>query len=77
MGSVSRVDNVAMVAACVAGALAIVWLARGWDLFFYDEWGTIFYRRSGGLDAFLAPHNGHLQAVVIAVYRALFATVGL
>lgn len=66
-----------MGAITLSGAVAIVWLARGWDLFFYDEWGTIFYRRSGGVDAFLAPHNGHLQAVVIGVYRALFATVGL
>jgi hypothetical protein len=60
----------------VAGGGAIGYFGRSWS-FFYDEWGTIFYRRSGGFSSFFAPHNGHLQALVIAIYRGLFATVGL
>jgi len=63
------------VAACAA-IVVIAHFARGWT-FFYDEWGVINYRRSGGLSAFLAPLNGHLVAIPIAVYRLLFATVGL
>jgi hypothetical protein len=60
----------------VTAAVVIAWLGRGW-FFFYDEWGTISYRRQGGFAAFFAAHNGHLQAAVIAIYRVLFATVGL
>lgn len=72
-----RAADVSMLVLGVLGAAAILWFGRGWDLFFFDEWGTILYRREGGLDAFLAPSNGHLQAVVIAIYRVLFATAGL
>lgn len=56
--------------------LLIGYYGRFWS-FFYDEWGTILYRRTGGPSSFLAAHNGHLQATVIGVYRLLFATVGL
>lgn len=67
-----------MAVALAMAAFVVIWfLVRDWNLFFYDEWGTILYRRTGGLDALLPPHNGHLQAVVIAVYRLLFATAGL
>jgi hypothetical protein len=62
--------------ALLVGGALIGYFGRYWS-FFYDEWGTIFYRRSGGFSAFFAPHNGHLQAVVIVIYRALFATAGL
>src|SRR6266446_2896363 len=63
-----------LVAELTAGAAIIAYSGRYWS-FFYDEWGTIAYRRSGVFPAFFAPHNGHLMAVVIAVYRVLFATV--
>jgi hypothetical protein len=63
------------VAACTA-IVVIAYFARGWT-FFYDEWGVINYRRTGGLSAFLAPLNGHLVAIPVAVYRLLFSTVGL
>jgi hypothetical protein len=71
----SLADLAAVVVVVTGGAL-IGYFGRYWS-FFYDEWGTILFRRSGGLDAFLAPHNGHLQATVIAIYRVLFASVGL
>jgi hypothetical protein len=74
--SLRRADLL-MLALGAGGGVAILWLGRGWDLFFFDDWGAIFYRREGGLDAFLAPHNGHLQAVLIAAYRVLFETAGL
>lgn len=52
------------------------WLGRHW-WFLLDEWGTASYRRSGGDTTVLAPHNGHLEAVPVLVYRVLFATTGL
>ena len=71
-----RGEAVAAAGVLAAGGAFIAYAGRFWS-FFYDEWGIILYRRSGGPSAFLAAHNGHLQAVVIAVYRLLFATVGL
>jgi hypothetical protein len=71
-----RAQWLPVVVATIAAATLIMRADRPWS-FFLDEWGTIAYRRSGGVSAFLAPHNGHLQLVVIAIYRALFATVGL
>lgn len=68
--------DVLMVASLLIGGAAIGYFGRFWS-FFYDEWGTILYRRSGGFSAFFAAHNGHLQATVVGVYRVLFATVGL
>jgi len=69
-------DWIAFGGIAAVAAVAIAYFGRGWS-FFYDEWGVIQYRRSGGLSAFLAPLNGHLLAVPIAIYRLLFATVGL
>jgi hypothetical protein len=65
-----------MLALCGVGGAFILWAGRHLT-FWYDEWGLILYRRDGGLDAFLAPHNGHLQPVIVAIYRGLFDTVGL
>src|SRR5436190_23930925 len=66
----------AFAALAILAAATIARLGRGWS-FFYDEWGVILYRRSGGLAAFAAPLNGHLVAGPVAVYRLLFATFGL
>jgi hypothetical protein len=60
----------------VLAAGAIAWLGRD-RLFFQDEWGLIFYRRSGGASAYFAAFHGHLFAGVVAIYNILFATVGL
>lgn len=70
------VGTAAVASLGVASAATIAWLGRGW-FFFFDDWGIILYRRRGGPSAFFAPHNGHLAAVVIAIYRSLFATTGL
>lgn len=68
-------DALALVLLACAAALT-AWLGRHW-LFFHDEWGFVFYHRSGGLSAFISPVNGHLFAGVLAIYRVLFASVGL
>jgi len=61
----------------LGGAAALIaWFGRHWT-FLRDDWGFVFYRRSGGASAYFAPFHGHLFAGVIAIYNILFATVGL
>ncbi|HEX5587443.1 MAG TPA: hypothetical protein VFZ17_09055, partial [Acidimicrobiia bacterium] len=61
--------------AVVASAL-ILRAARGTN-FFFDEWWFITHRRDASFDDFVRPHNGHLVAIPVAIYNALFRTVGL
>jgi hypothetical protein len=60
----------------VAAAAWLVWLTRGTTLWF-DEWVWAIGRRDWTAHAFLAPHNGHLSLVPVAVYKLLFATLGI
>lgn len=60
----------------VAGAVVLVHETSGLT-FWADEWQWILNRRGSGLATYLAPHNPHLSLVPIAIYKALFATVGL
>jgi hypothetical protein len=69
-------ELIAVIATLALGGVVLGYWDRTWT-FTRDEWGTIEYRRAGGISAFLAAHNGHLQAVVVAVYRILFLIVGL
>ena len=66
-------------AVCVLGvaAVVVIYLSGRGLIFYFDEWDFIQTRRTGFGDAFLRPHNGHLSAVPVAVYRTLFAAVGL
>jgi hypothetical protein len=45
--------------------------------FWVDEWIWIVNRGDFSASAFLEPHNQHLSLVPVAIYRALFETVGL
>jgi hypothetical protein len=45
--------------------------------FFQDEWDWVQLRRGWNADAFLQPHVQHLMAVPVAIFKVLFATVGL
>jgi hypothetical protein len=60
----------------VATVLVLMHLGRG-TTFFFDEWDWIEQRRTGLVKPLLRPHNGHLSAVPVAIYRLLFALVGL
>jgi hypothetical protein len=62
-------------AAALASAL-IFHAARGTS-FFLDEWWFITDRRDASLEDFMRPHFGHLIAIPVAVYKALFVTFGL
>jgi hypothetical protein len=66
----------ALAVALAAAAVLLVHQTRGTTLWF-DEWQWLLYRRGHGLDTFLRPHNEHLSLVPIAVYKLLFATVGV
>jgi hypothetical protein len=64
-------------AAMLAGAgIFLMYETRGTTLWF-DEWMWALGRRDNTLGTFLAPHNSHLSLVPLAIYRLLFATVGL
>lgn len=71
-----RVAEAVLAVLLVAAVAGLLHWGRGWG-FFLDEWDLIAYRRSGGLEAFFSAHNGHLLAVPVLLYRALFAAVGL
>jgi hypothetical protein len=54
----------------------LMYITRG-GTFHYDEWNFVVNRRGHSLDTFLRPHNDHLVAVPVLVFKTLFATVGL
>jgi len=63
----------AVLMALCAGLL--LYLGRGLT-FFFDEWDFV-QRRAGGVESLLEPHNEHLSLLPVAIYKSLFATVGL
>ncbi len=67
----------ALLAALMA-AVAVVLLHETRDTTFWqDEWGYALGRRGNGIGVFLTPYNGHLNLIPVAIYKLLFATVGL
>jgi hypothetical protein len=63
------------VLAAVSGAVLI---SMGSHLVLYgDEWNMVFERRGFSAGVFLDPHNGHLTAGVIAIYKLLLETFGM
>src|SRR5829696_7915331 len=71
-------DRLAVVAfACVAIAAAAWILREGRGLtFFFDEWNWLLSRREGA-DGLFEPHEGHLVAIPLLVFKGVFATVGV
>jgi hypothetical protein len=57
-------------------SLLIYHLTRGTS-FLADDWTWIDMRRGNNVATFLAPYNGHLSLVPIAIYRLMFAVVGI
>jgi hypothetical protein len=55
--------------------VVLVWLGRNMT-FYHDEWALIL-KRDLSLDGILAPHNEHLSATLVILYRVLLGTVGL
>jgi hypothetical protein len=71
-----RVAWPALAVAVLASGLLIYHLTRG-SSFSVDDWTWIEYRRTNSVDTFLAPYNGHLSLIPIAIYRLMFALVGI
>jgi hypothetical protein len=71
-----RLARPALALAVVGSALLIYRLTRG-SSFSVDDWTWIDTRRGNTLHTFLAPYNGHLSLVPIAIYRLMFAVVGI
>src|SRR4029079_7181653 len=62
--------------ALVAGALAIlVWLRR--DMTFYHDELAFLLLRDLSVNGVFSPHNEHLSATLVVLYRLLFGTVGM
>jgi hypothetical protein len=58
------------------GALILLaWLGRDMT-FYHDEWALIL-KRDLSINGILAPHNEHLSATLVILYRVLIQTVGL
>lgn len=71
-----RIARPALALAVIASGLLIYHLNRG-SSFSPDDWNWIDTRRANSLHTFLAPYNGHLSLVPIAIYRLMFALVGI
>jgi hypothetical protein len=58
-----------------AALIPLVWLGRDMT-FYHDEWALIL-KRDLTIDGVLAPHNEHLSATLVILYRVLLGTVGM
>ena len=79
MGAIAQpaiVAWIALAALLVGTAAFLYYIARG-TTFWWDEWDWIAYRRGTDVGTFLRSYNGHFSLIPIAIYRLLFATVGL
>jgi len=59
----------------VAALVALVWFGRDMT-FYHDEWAFIL-QRDLSVDGLLKPHNEHLSATLVLLYRVLLGTVGM
>lgn len=59
----------------LAGSLVVAWEARH-STFSGDDWSFILQRRGISADVFLSPHNEHLSALPILIYKVLLAVFG-
>src|ERR1700680_4819844 len=67
---------VALATLLVATGVLLYHETRGTTLWF-DEWTWLLHRRGDSLGSYLDTHNGHLSLIPVAIYKLLFATVGI
>ena len=65
----------APVAVAIGALLVLVWLGR--DMTFYHDEYTFILLRDLSLPGIFAPHNEHLSATLVVLYRLLIGSVGL
>lgn len=58
-------------------ALILLERQRAPSTFFFDEWTFVLGRRTGTLDDFLAPHNGHLSVLPVIFYKISLSVFGM
>jgi hypothetical protein len=61
---------------CAASAVTLVLLGTKLT-FFNDDWYFLLQRPGLGMDSVFAPHNGHLSALAVLIYKALIELFGL
>jgi hypothetical protein len=75
-GWTERLPTIAL--AVVLAVAAVVLMHAGRETtFYFDDWDWVQERGDWRPYTFLRPHNEHLSAVPILVYKVLFETVGL
>ena len=62
--------------AILASTLLLLYLVRGLTPL-VDVWGYVYAYRSWSPETLLTPHNGHLIALSLVLYKGMFATFGL
>jgi hypothetical protein len=65
-----------LAAVCFVAAWVLAHAGRG-QTFYYDEWDVVLGRQAWSVHSFLEPHNEHLSAVPILIYKLLLETAGL
>ena len=63
------------IALTAVALVVLVWLGRDMT-FYHDEWSLIL-KRDLSIEGILAPHNEHLSATLVILYRVLLGTVGM
>lgn len=56
--------------------VVILYLGRNLTTFLYDEWSLVIHRRGWDLGTILVPHNEHLVAAPVVVFKLFFETIG-
>jgi hypothetical protein len=62
--------------AILASTLLLLYLSRGLTPL-VDQWGYLYAYRSWSLETLLTPHNGHLMALSILLYKVMFSLFGV
>jgi hypothetical protein len=71
-----RLRLILLGALCLGSAVMIVALTAGLT-FYNDEWYVLLLRPGFSADSILAPHNGHLSALPVLVYKGFAELFGL
>jgi hypothetical protein len=71
-----RIALAVLALAVVASGFLLYHLTRG-SSFWGDDWVWITTRRANTVHNFLAPYDGHLSVLPIAIYRVMFAVFGI
>jgi hypothetical protein len=61
----------------LVGSTVLLFALQRHMTFVYDDWAFLLYRRGSGAAAFLDPHNQHLVAAPVAVYKVLLKLFGM